>query len=77
MNRAAGRCFRLDRVAGLQAAHIIPQTGSAPEQDRRDRDMQAVDETRFEKVAYQMGADPHILATGSGNSVPERRQLSC
>jgi hypothetical protein len=40
---AARRRFCLDRVAGFEAAEIVPQADAAPEQDRDDGDVQAVD----------------------------------
>jgi hypothetical protein len=52
VNGAALGRFRLYRVAGLQAAQIVPEAYALPQQNRRNGNMQAVDKAGLEVVAH-------------------------
>ena len=52
MNSAALRGFRVDRIPLFQSSQLVPQANAAPEQDRRNRDMEMIDQPSLKIFAY-------------------------
>ena len=67
MDRAALRRLARDLVARLEAAQVVPEPDTAPEDDRSNGGVQLVNEAGLEEVARDADstADPNILPTGS------------
>lgn len=68
MNDACFRRFRAHSVVPLQPAQLIPEANATTEQDRRNRDMQTIDQPRFEEIAHDTcaAANSNVFPVGNG-----------
>ena len=71
--------FGGDVVGGFQTAQVVPEADTATEENRRDRDVELVDEPGHQEVTHHRGAAAHadVLALGGLQRAVERLLWRC